>query len=390
MCCAGAFVQIKFAGNRGGNKAGRAMKHRAMGAVAIRPRLSVRALWLVAMAYGSAMALTGMWSFHRWQHVFATRAVDEIASLFGVLFAAGCAAWAAFSTRSRARRGWLALMTGLLAWGVGGAIWCYQQLWRQAEETLLHTVADVALLLFPLGAGAALLLLSNRDIGQSKSQLILDGVIVGISLFILSWIAVLSDVVRGGGDSRLWLSMHLLANVAIATIAIMAWARARPAYRPSLGLLSSGIILIALSDSVDDLLVRAGRLSHRQPDRPWPVGRVWIVGSGRAVDDRRIIGRARHGAGSVPRPAVAAVPAVASCGWCRPGASASPNGAGSVSRHGGDPRSCGAGATVRRARREPTAVVRRGQASLPGWADRTGQSGIVPGQARAGGGATAA
>ena len=226
------------------------MKHRAIGAVAIRPRLSVSALWLVAVAYGSAMALTGMWSFQRWQHAFASQVIDEMASLFGVLFAAGCAAWAAFSTRSRARRGWLVLMTGLLAWGAGEAIWCYQELWPQAEETPLHTVADGALLLFPLGAGAALLLLSNRDDGQSESQLILDGVIVGISLFILSWIAVLGDVVRAGGDARLVAVAHLVANVAIATIAIMAWARARPAHRPSLGLLSSGIILIALSDSL--------------------------------------------------------------------------------------------------------------------------------------------
>lgn len=204
------------------------MTQRTIGSVAIQTGLSVRALWLVAVTYASAMALIVLWQSHRWEE-FATRAVDELASLFGVLVAAGCAGWAARSARARARRGWLALAAGLLAWAVGEGLWCYQEFWLRAEDAPLHAMADGILLLFPLGAGAALLLLSIRDSGQSQSRLILDGMIVAISLFIVSWVVALDDVVHGGGGSRLITLMHLLANVAVATIAIMAWARARPA-----------------------------------------------------------------------------------------------------------------------------------------------------------------
>ena len=143
------------------------------------------------------------------------------------------------------------------AWAVGEGLWCYQELWLRAEDAPLHALADGILLLLPLGAGAALLLLSIRDSGQSQSRLILDGMIVAISLFIVSWVVVLDDVVHGGGDSRLITLMHLLANVAVATIAIMAWARARPAHRPSLGLLCGGVLLIALSDSLTFYLAGA-------------------------------------------------------------------------------------------------------------------------------------
>ena len=203
------------------------MKHRAMGGTAVHTGLSVRSLWLVVLVYGSAMALIVLWQSHRWEEAFATRAVDELASLVGVLVAAGCAAWAARSARSRARRGWLALAIGLLAWAVGGGLWCHQELWLRADDSLLHAMADGILLLFPLGAGEALLLLSIRDSAQSQSRLILDGVIVAMSLLIVSWVGVLDDVVNGGDDSRLIILMHLL----VRTIT-----RARDSLRASMAL----------------------------------------------------------------------------------------------------------------------------------------------------------
>ena len=51
------------------------MTQRTIGSVAIQTGLSVRALWLVAVAYGSAMALIVLWQSHRWEDAFAPRAV---------------------------------------------------------------------------------------------------------------------------------------------------------------------------------------------------------------------------------------------------------------------------------------------------------------------------
>ncbi|HEY6647225.1 MAG TPA: bifunctional diguanylate cyclase/phosphodiesterase [Mycobacterium sp.] len=226
------------------------MKLRIADSKEVRAGLSTRALLLVAATYFCVIGFVGLWLWQSWAGEFVTRAVDDFASLTGVLFAAGCAGWAALAAQGRTRRGWLAMMAGLLAWAVGELTWGYYEVWLGYEQAPFPSWADAGYLLFPVGAGAAVLLLSETDRGQSRKRLLLDGVVVATSVFLVSWVTVLDNVFRAGGETRLAFAVSLaypLADIAIITIA---WARAAAAYRHSLGLLIAGLIIIAVCDSV--------------------------------------------------------------------------------------------------------------------------------------------
>jgi diguanylate cyclase len=216
-----------------------------------------RTLRIVAGVYFGAVTVVGLWLWQRWGGSFATRAVDDIASLLGILFAAGCAAWAARSAHGRVRNGWRAMTAGLLAWAVGEAVWgCYEVVLRY-EQAPSPSLADGFYLLFPVGAGVAVVLLSTGNSGRSRIRLILDGLIVAASLFLIAWVTVIESVFHAGGDTQLALAVSLAYPLADVVIITIAWASAVVAYRPSTGLLVAGLIIIALTDSVFSALTAA-------------------------------------------------------------------------------------------------------------------------------------
>jgi Diguanylate cyclase, GGDEF domain len=130
--------------------------------------------------------------------------------------------------------------------------------WLRYDQAPFPSWADAAYLLFPVGAGAAVLLLSANDRGQSRKRLILDGIIVAASLFLISWVTVLDGVFHAGGDTSLAFAVSLAYPIADVAIITIAWARAFAAYRPSVGLVVAGLILIAVSDSVFAALTAVG------------------------------------------------------------------------------------------------------------------------------------
>ena len=71
--------------------AGVAMKRRTRSRAEGRSGLPARTLLLVAGVYFCVLTVVGFWLWQRWGGPFATRAVDDICSLLGAIFAAGCA-----------------------------------------------------------------------------------------------------------------------------------------------------------------------------------------------------------------------------------------------------------------------------------------------------------
>ncbi len=234
------------------------MKLRILAGVDALPQLPNRTLRLVGTVYLAATAFVALWLWQSWGGAYATRVVDDAASLAGILFAAGCCVWAARAAHGRMRRGWLTMLAGLLAWAVGEIIWCYYEMWLGYEQAPFPSWADVGYLLFPVGAGAAVLLLAPSDRGQSRKRLVLDGIIVATSVFLVSWVLVLDSVFHAGGDTTLAFVVSLAYPVTDVVIITIAWARATAAYRPSMGLLVGGLIWIALADSVYAALTAMG------------------------------------------------------------------------------------------------------------------------------------
>ncbi|MEP6815173.1 MAG: GGDEF domain-containing protein, partial [Marmoricola sp.] len=177
------------------------------------------------------------------------------------LFATGCASWAARRARGRQRLSWLALALGLATWSLGEAVWCYYELWKGLDQTPFPSAADAGFLLFPVGAGVALLLFPADHSGQSRTRLVLDGVLVAGSLFLVSWITALGNVYQAGADTRFALVVSVaypIADLVIITMTIVVLARSRTTQRLVLGLLAGGVMLMALSDSAFAYLIAAG------------------------------------------------------------------------------------------------------------------------------------
>jgi hypothetical protein len=86
------------------------------------------------------------------------------------------------------------LWAALAGWLVGG--------WGGAFAT--RVADDLGYLLFPAGAAAALMLYPSGRAHQSRSRLLLHGVVASGSLSVC-WVAVMGRVYRaGGGDGLCW------------------------------------------------------------------------------------------------------------------------------------------------------------------------------------------
>jgi len=125
----------------------------------------------------------------------------------------------------------------------------------------------------------------------------------------VSWISVIENVFRAGGESHLAVAVSLAYPVADVVIITIAWASAVVAYRPSMGLLVAGLIIVALSDSVFSGLAAVNDYyTGNLIDLGWFAGCPG-AGSGRVAQHRGTAARAGIGACSSARATVAAVPA---------------------------------------------------------------------------------
>ena len=78
--------------------------------------------------------------------------------------------------------------------------------------------------------------------------MLLDGAIVGASLFVVAWVTLLRDVYSATGVTRLDESLSIacpIAGVVTVTVAVLGLARANAHWRQTLILLTTGLTLIA-------------------------------------------------------------------------------------------------------------------------------------------------
>lgn len=220
-----------------------------------------------------------VWNLGGWSHGTALLVIADITSLALSLTAAVFAGLAARSTRGRLRAAWVALTVGLIGWAAGDAIWAYYEL-------VLHrfpfpSPADAAYLILPIGACTAMLLFPAARSAQSQLRLVLDGVIVAASLFLVSWLTVLQPVYAAGAESRLGMVISLAypaSDLVVLTVAAYVLVRSGSYQRPSLILFTLGMACIALSDSIFVYLAANDRYSSGDPiDIGWVAAALLIA-----------------------------------------------------------------------------------------------------------------
>src|SRR5947209_3795772 len=138
------------------------------------------------------------------------------------------------------------------------------------------TLAVAAFLVFPLVACIALLIFPSGYLGVVRFRMLLDGAIVGASLFVVAWVTLLRGVYSATGVSRLdeYLSIACpIAGVVTVTVAVLGLARANADWRKTMIALTTALTLIAAAGGAYVFsLVRHSYLADSAWTLEWPAG----------------------------------------------------------------------------------------------------------------------
>lgn len=212
--------------------------------------VSARKGWLLVGAYGVAELLIVVSKFWGSRGPYGTRPINEVVIAVCLGFTAVCAGAAARRKVGRQRYGWLALVTGLVGWAAGEIIWAVYDVRPESDHAANPAATEIVLLLYPVGAMASLVLLSRLSRLDNFRRLVLDGLIVATSLFVISWVFVVETQLREHTGARLTTLAEVFSDIVLLTTAILMMSRARPGDQPSRMLLAGGIGTINFADLV--------------------------------------------------------------------------------------------------------------------------------------------
>ncbi|MGV0992781.1 MAG: putative bifunctional diguanylate cyclase/phosphodiesterase [Mycobacterium sp.] len=233
----------------------------------------------VAAAAATVFVGFAVWILSGWSHGTAVEVIGDITSLVLACAAAVFSVLAARSTRGRLRAAWTAMAVGLAGWAVGDLIWAYYEL--VLHEYPFPSPADAAYLVLPVGACAALLLFPTGHSAQSQTRLVLDGVIVAASLFLVFWLTILRPVYEAGAENRTTLAISLAypaSDLVMLTLAAYVVVRPGSYHRLPLTLLAVAMFCLALSDSAFVYLTAKNQYSSGNAiDIGWVAGLLLIT-----------------------------------------------------------------------------------------------------------------
>ncbi|MET8853432.1 EAL domain-containing protein [Amycolatopsis sp. NPDC004625] len=231
-----------------------------------------------------AAALVVVNGFAFWGDTFALW-VDDTMQLSAGIGAVVCGVVVARRVRGH-QRWWRVLVAiGMAGWSLGQCAWSWYQL-VDGRGLPSPSLADVGYLSFPLFALAALFVLARARVRPDRERwqpaqwtahfgvaVVLDGLVVTGSLFILTWTAALGQLVRATGPDALTWAVAIaypLSDLVIVVVAVLlvVFDRVDRPYRANLLLAAVGIVALACSDSVFAYLVSIGAESMK----PWSDG----------------------------------------------------------------------------------------------------------------------
>jgi diguanylate cyclase len=234
----------------------------------------------IAAVPTAAFLVFAVWFAAGWGGASAMNALRFAGGLGIPAFAAVSAAIAARRGRGRQRQAWLVMTIGLVALAFGSAIVQYHRIVRGSVLPLQPPAAMIGFLIFPLVACVALLIFPSGYPGVARFRMLLDGAIVGASLFVVAWVTLLRAVYAETGVSRLdeFLSIACpIAGVVTVTVAVLGLAGANAHWRQTMTMLTIGLSLIAASGGAYVYLLARHRDIFGSPlGLEWPAGLVLL------------------------------------------------------------------------------------------------------------------
>lgn len=204
----------------------------------------------VAVTAAVVLVSFAAWLFGGWTEGMARKAIDDLVIVGVSLAALIFSITAARAAQGRLRAAWWALVIGLVSWNIGQLIWTYTEL--VVREVPFPSVADGFFLAFPVAACVALLFFWNRHRRRLRGLILLDGLIVAGSLFIVSWCLVMADLFETGRATRLEFLLSFaypVSDLVVVTIAAVVLVSAHANQRPVMTLITLGLISMSVADS---------------------------------------------------------------------------------------------------------------------------------------------
>ncbi|MDQ1681265.1 MAG: hypothetical protein QOI42_2124, partial [Frankiaceae bacterium] len=120
------------------------------------------------------------------------------------LSAAVCCAVRAASERRSRRRSWALIGGAALSWGAGQSIWTfYEQVLHR--DVPFPSYADVGYLGFIPLVLLGLVLMPYAELAvATRVRMLLDGLVIGVSILLVSWALILQPTLSGASDG--WLA----------------------------------------------------------------------------------------------------------------------------------------------------------------------------------------
>lgn len=214
-------------------------------------------------------------------------AVPQTGELVGSLFpialslvAVLLAAVTARSAQGRQRAAWVGMTIGLACWLLGDVLWAYYEL--ASVRVPFPSTADAAYLMYFPAICVALVMFTGEVSWSGLNRVVLlDGVIVACSFFLISWVAVTRTVWRSGGEN--WLEFvvsmaYPAGDFLVMTVGVLVLIRSPGWLRTTLSLLVAGLACSALADSGWTFLQNSTGYSTGNPlDILWVASALLII-----------------------------------------------------------------------------------------------------------------
>jgi len=214
------------------------------------PRLSSRGAISAVVIVLATVWIVGLVS--PWNGIGGPKWLSDYGLSIAALGAAASCAYTARRATGRFRLVWGCLGASALSWGLGQCVWTwYEQV--QGRNVPFPSLADVGYLgAVPFAVIGLLMFPTGSQNVAGRLRAIIDGLMIGGSALLTSWVIVLERVFKQGGDplSHAISLAYPVSDVVIVSLVLYVGLRRRtPATLNSLRLLGLGLVAMAFSDS---------------------------------------------------------------------------------------------------------------------------------------------
>lgn len=236
----------------------------------------------LAIAAGAVTVAFAGWLVLEVGGPWTTTAVDDLGELAAALVAGIACVRRASREPVRGRRSWQLLAASAFAWAAGEAVWSFEELVR-GREVPFPSLADVGFLAaVPLAVAALLSFPGGPVDAAGRFRALLDGLLVGCSILLVSWAHVLAPIYEGTDAGVFATALSLaypLGDIVVVTIVVVVALRPSAAgSRRPLALVGSGLLALAVADTAFAYLTEAGEFGNGNVlDTGWVAGFLLIA-----------------------------------------------------------------------------------------------------------------